>query len=359
MSVLHFTKSYLIQNTNQSWRNSEMNSREKIRKIFDLKSDGAFGFWTGNPHIETEKMYLKQLGFHEREELFRYLKDDCRWVIADEAYQHHEGRPMFDMYLGEAKHFNGQEGCFRDCESLKEIEEFPWPEPKYLDFSEIKESIGLHQDKAVFSGMWSCFFHVVADFFGMENYFVKMHTDPEIVEAVTEHVVNFYCEATDLFFKAIGDQVDTFFFGNDFGTQLDLLISPDSFRKFVLPGFKRLIQVAKKYNKKVLLHSCGSIYKVIPLLIDAGIDALHPLQAKARDMDAVTLAREFKNHIAFVGGVDTQELLINAKPQEIKNEVYRLKELLGPNYIISPSHECILPNVPLENIIAMAEAARE
>ncbi len=193
----------------------------------------------------------------------------------------------------------------------------------------------------------------------MENYFVKMYTDPGVVEAVTEHVVDFFCEANDRFFKYTGDKADTFFFGNDFGTQLDLLVSPEAFKKFILPGLKKLIAVAKKYNKKVLLHSCGSIYKVIPYLIEAGVDALHPLQAKAANMDAATLAREFKNDIAFVGGVDTQELLVHAKPSKIKEEVYRLKDLFGPSLIVSPSHEAILPNVPLENVIAMAEAAKD
>ena len=95
------------------------------------------------------------------------------------------------------------------------------------------------------------------------------------------------------------------------------------------------------------------------MLIDAGVDALHPLQAKARDMDAASLSREYRSYLAFVGGIDTQDLLVNMKPHEIKDEVRRVKELLGPNYIVSPSHEAILPNIPLENVIAMAEAAKE
>lgn len=336
-----------------------MNSREKVKRIFERSSEGTIGFWTGNPHGETAKIYMEKLNYTNMEELFGYLHDDCRWVIADSAYKHPEGKPMFDVLGGKERSSLGEEGCFAECESLQEVEDYPWPNPDYLDFTGVIEEIRRHKDKSVFTGLWSCFFHIVSDFFGMENYFVKMYTDPQIVEAVTNHVVDFYVEANDRFFKALGQDADTFFFGNDFGTQLDLLISPECFKKFVLPGFKRLINVARKYDKKVLLHSCGAIFKVIPLLIDAGIDALHPLQARASNMDAVTLAREFKNDIAFVGGVDVQHLLIHATPQEVKDEVYRLKDILGPNLVISPSHEAILPNVPLENVIAMAEAARE
>ena len=75
-------------------------------------------------------------------------------------------------------------------------------------------------------------------------------------------------------------------------------------------------------------------------------------------MDAETLAREFKGRIAFMGGIDTQELLVHGTPAEIKADVQRVKALLGPQLIVSPSHEAILPNVPPANIAAMAEAAR-
>ena len=97
----------------------------------------------------------------------------------------------------------------------------------------------------------------------------------------------------------------------------------------------------------------------LELLDDAGVDALHPIQAQAANMDAKTLAREFNGKIIFVGGVDTQRLLPNGTPQQVKEEVYRLRDLFGPNYIVSPSHESILPDVPWENVLAMAEAAAE
>ena len=95
------------------------------------------------------------------------------------------------------------------------------------------------------------------------------------------------------------------------------------------------------------------------MLIDAGVDALHPLQAGAKGMDAERLARDFGKYLTFVGAVDTQELLVHATPDEIKDEVRRLRGVLGPHLIVSPSHEAILPNVPLENVVAMAEAAHE
>ena len=193
----------------------------------------------------------------------------------------------------------------------------------------------------------------------MENYFIKMYTHPDVVRAVTRHVVDFYLEGNRRFFEVAGDLMDGFFFGNDFGTQLNLLISPEHFEDFVFPYFRELTELGHEYGYQVILHSCGSIYKVIPKLIDMGVDALHPLQAKAADMDAETLSKEFKGKIAFMGGIDTQDLLVNGTPEQVEADVRRVKELLGPSLIVSPSHEAVLPNVPPENIEAMVKATLE
>ena len=118
---------------------------------------------------------------------------------------------------------------------------------------------------------------------------------------------------------------------------------------------KRIIEQAKRYGYQVILHSCGSIHSVIDTLIDAGVNCFHPLQALAVNMDAETLARDFKGRVAFMGGIDTQNLLVNGSVEDVKAETIKVKGLLAPNVIISPSHEALLPNVPPENIVAMAE----
>ena len=338
-----------------------MNSREIVKKIAARQNSGGNAYWSGHPHPDTEKNYLAQMKLNSVEELFCFLNDDCRWLRACPSYQDPEGKPMYDVTLGKERKSLSEGGCFADCtdDDLDLLAKFPWPRLEYLNFTETLASIRNFPEKAVFSGFWSAFFHVVSDFFGMENYFVKMYTDPAIVEAVTNKVVDFFVEANEMFLKAAGDSFDIVFMGSDFGTQLDLLVSPECFRKFILPGIKRLVGVAKKYGKFVMWHSCGSIYKIIPDLIDTGIDILHPLQARAQNMDANTLAKEFKQDLAFCGGVDTQDLLIHATPQQIREEVLRLREIFGENYIVGPSHEELLNNIPLENVIAMARAAKE
>jgi uroporphyrinogen decarboxylase len=334
-----------------------MTSREKVRKIFDFAADAVPAFWTGNPHHETYAMYKNELGQETNEQLFVHLRDDCRWLAPWNVYKHPEGKPMFDYFGGREHHSLGDPGVLGDATTIADVEAIPWPDPAYLDFSETIGVIREHQQQAVFTGMWCCFFHDLHFYFGMENYFIKMYTHPEVVEAATEKVLDFYLAGTEKLFCELGDLADIFFFGNDFGSQLDMLCGPAEFKRFVLPGFTRFIELAHKYNKKAMLHSCGAISKVIPWLIDAGMDGLHPLQARAVGMDAATLAREYKGKIVFMGGVDTQHLLIHATPAEVKEEVRRIKDLLGPHLIVSPSHEAILPDVPPENVQALAEAA--
>lgn len=334
--------------------------REKVLDVFNRKSDGSGVMWTGHPNDKTIPIYAKEWSIEPtREAIYEFLDDDCRWIRTDTAYIHPKGDPMFDPLYAIGKRSSlGQRGCFADAQSISDFDKYPWPDPDHFDFDQIYREIEKFQNKAVFTGSWSSFFHLVADFFGMENYFIKMHDEPALVHALTERITDFYTEANERFFSGLDNRADIMFFGNDFGSQLDLLISPDNFRTFVLPYFKRLINTGKKYGMKVLLHSCGSIYRIIPDLIDAGVDAIHPIQAAAKGMDAKSLAH-FKNDIAFVGGIDAQSFFVYSTPEQIRQEVLRVRDVLGPNIIISPSHEEILPNVPAQNILAMAKAARE
>lgn len=336
-----------------------MTSREKVLEIFNRKSTNGGAMWTGHPNDATVPIYAEKWGIEPtREAIFQFLNDDCRWFTADSGYHHPSGRPAIDPSYGTERHTLSAEGCFANAETIADIEKYPWPDPDYCDFTEIYKQVEQFPDKMVFTGMWCPFFHNIADFFGMENYFIKMYECPEVVEAATERIVDYYVAANEKYFAGLGDKADVMFFGNDFGTQRDLFVSPELFRKFVLPSFKRLIAVGKKYNKKIMLHSCGSIYRIIPDLIDAGVDILHPIQAQAAGMSASDLS-QYKNDLAFVGGIDAQTFFVNATPQQIKDEVHRVRDILGPNIVISPSHEEVLPNVPAENILAMAEAARD
>jgi uroporphyrinogen decarboxylase len=334
--------------------------RERIRTIVSGRAADRCGFWLGNPHPDTWPLLHAYFATKTEEELRLKLGDDFRWITPQYfpgAYRHPDGRGLFDARS--SKRFHGEAGPLAGAETPADVEAFDWPDPDWLDFAPCLEALRACGPFYRASGFWAPFFHDVMDLFGMEAYFVKMITHPDVVRAVTARVCGFYLEANRRFFAAAGDLADGSFFGNDFGTQVDCLISPAHFDAFILPWFRRFTDQAHAHGYQVILHSCGSIHRVIPRLIEAGVDCLHPLQARAGNMDAERLSCEFRGKIAFLGGVDTQRLLVFGTPAEVKAEVRRLRDLFGPSWIVSPSHEALLPNVPPANVAAMAEAARE
>jgi len=252
-------------------------------------------------------------------------------------------------------------GVFAECEDVKEIHDYHWPQPEDVDFTETMTDMErtIEAGQAVLSGTWGSLFSNTWYYFGMENCFIKMHTNPELVEAVTGHIADFYLAANEKLFALAKNKIDAVLIGIDLGSQQDCLISPECFERFLLPFMKKLIDQAHSHGYYLMLHSCGSVFRIIPQLIKAGVDILHPIQALAENMDAETLTKSFGGKIIFTGGVDTQRILPFGSPADVRNEVLRLRKLFGPNYIVSPSHETILPNVRPENIEAMSLAACE
>ena len=333
-----------------------MTHKERILAAIDNKPTDRTPIWLGCPHGEAEPGLFEHFGVSDVLGLQKVIDDDMRWFEAH--WIHPEGLPALDAMGGKPKTSHNQPGIFANCESVKEVEDTYWPDPQYATVDSLREKVAPYKDEyAIFSGVWAPFFHVVGDYFGMDNYFIKMYTHPEVVEAATERIVDFYVGINEIIFTELADDIDVCFFGNDFGTQLNTFVSPELFRKFILPSFKRITDQALRFGLKVALHSCGSIYNVIPDLIESGVQALHPIQAKAANMDAETLQREFGQDLCFIGGVDTQDLLNHGTPQEVRDEVRRVIDVFQTGIVISPSHEAILPDVPPANVEAMFDEA--
>ncbi len=334
-----------------------MTGRERLRAILDGATPDRCGFWMGQPDPESWPALLAHFGCADRDAVRRRLGDDFTWVMAG-AYRHPAGREAFES--GDRARLGlGAPGPLADCETAAEVEAYDWPDPEHLDFEPALERLrGLGETYRA-GGMWCCHFDQLRNLFGFEDCLVAMHTAPAAVEAAMAHIASFFLEGNRRFFEQAGDELDALFFGNDLGTQLDLLVSPEHFRRFLLPAIRGQIELAHAFGRKAILHSCGAISKILPDLVDAGLDGLHPLQAQAAGMDAASLARLAGGRLAFLGGIDTQHLLVHGTPGEVKAEVRRVRDLLGPRLVVSPSHEALLPNVPPANVAAMAEAAAE
>jgi len=110
----------------------------------------------------------------------------------------------------------------------------------------------------------------------------------------------------------------------------------------------------------VFFHTCGSVVDILDDLIDIGVDVLHPVQVTAAGMDPASLKQRYAGRLAFWGGIDTQHVLPHGTVEEVKAEVERMIDTLGPGggYILGAVHN-IQPDVPVENILAMYTHARE
>lgn len=161
----------------------------------------------------------------------------------------------------------------------------------------------------------------------------------------------------------VGDLVDVVQEGDDYGGQNGLLISPQIWRQVFKPRLKQLFSHIKRHAPHVFVffHSCGSIYEIIPDLIEVGVDILNPVQVAAANMDTKRLKREFGKDLTFWGGgVDKQKVLPRETPEQVREEVKRRIEDLavGGGFVFTTVHN-IQADVPPENILAMWEALQE
>ena len=171
-----------------------------------------------------------------------------------------------------------------------------------------------------------------------------------------DHVIEIHMQIAANMLAELGDLVDVVLYADDMGFQDRPILSPGMFRRLIKPRQKRFLEHIKaRTAAKVLYHTCGSIYSLIPDFIEAGVDVLNPVQTTAAHMDPAQLKREFGRDLAFWGAVDTQRLLPQASPAEVEAQVRQLVETLGSDggYVVSAANN-IQADTPAENILAMA-----
>jgi len=245
--------------------------------------------------------------------------------------------------------------------SVEEVFSHPMPNPDWFDFSHIRKECEVWRDYAIIGGPWVVVFTDATELVGMEEFFIKMATHPEVMKAVIKRVSDFYYELAVRFFEEADDLLDIFFFGDDMGTQEALLISPEMWREFCKPEVKRFVDVGKQAGLNTMFHSCGAIRKIIPDLIEVGLDALNPVQICARGMELRKLKSEFGDKLTFHGGVDHQAILPFGTVEEVKKEVRRVIDIMasGSGYCLAPSHDLMLDEFPYDNVVAMYDEAHE
>jgi len=192
---------------------------------------------------------------------------------------------------------------------------------------------------------------------GMENALMDFAGEPELASEMVGRCADFAI--------ALGEAacdtypLDWLWTGDDVASQTGMMMSPETWREIVRPHLQRVFDVGRRRGLRVAYHCCGGLRAIIGDLVEMGLDVLNPVQCNCPGMDAAELKKEFGGKLAFMGGVDTQDMLPNGSADDVRRATRHLLDVMssgGGGYILAASHT-IPPETPDANIFAMyAEA---
>lgn len=235
---------------------------------------------------------------------------------------------------------------------LVEAYEYEYPELSEEDVKVVEKFRQSFEDYCVVGAVLQPF-ETACALFGYNKVFRLMLLEPGKVDFVLDRLFSIAERQAALLAEAGVDQV---YSGDDVGTQTTMMISPELWRRFLKPRYKKLAEIIHKYGAFFHFHSDGWIDPIIPDLVEIGVDILEPLQPEA--VDIVRIKKLYGDRLSFEGGIGVQSLP-RKSPSEVIAEVKRAFDALGPTgYTLRPSHT-ILPGTPLENIIVLYDAANK
>lgn len=343
-----------------------MTSRERVLTAFQHDEPDRAPAWCGASDEFIAKA-CRELGLPGEEQLLLRAGDDFRRITASPAEPCAPTLPgaTYRSVFGVERQGFGygmpMEHPLAGA-SVEQVHGYCWPDAAILDVSRLRTDAALWAGQyAILGGDWSPYWHDAIDLLGMENLLLAMHDQPGVVDALLAHIVDYYFDASRRVFEAAADLIDVFFIGNDFGSQRGPLLSPAMFRRFLLPHLRRLIRLGHDYGLKVMLHCCGSYAPLIPDLIAAELDALQALQPCGRGMEPEALKTQFGHALVFAGCIDSHHILIEGTPGQVRAETRRILDIMMPGggFVLSASHDKILEDTPVENVLAMFDVCRD
>jgi uroporphyrinogen decarboxylase len=195
-----------------------------------------------------------------------------------------------------------------------------------------------------------------------DNFFLLLAGEPERADDFLDHVVEHHLRNLEDYLTKVGPYIDIIVFGDDLGMQTGPQISPAMYRKFFKPRHARMWKRAKELaSVKIMLHCCGGVRELLPDLIDAGLDAINPVQITCSGMEASGLKRDFGDRLTFWGGgCDTREILTRGTPDQVRTHVQQQIRTMhqGGGFVFQQVHN-ILADVSPANVVAMFEAVRK
>jgi len=214
-------------------------------------------------------------------------------------------------------------------------------------------------DRAIIGLFGGNLFETGQFFYRADNFFMLLAGEPAKAHRFLDKLVEIHLANLEKFLAVVGSSIDIILFGDDLGMQTGPMLSPKMYCEFFKPRHKILWKRAKELaNVKVMLHCCGGVRELLGHLIEAGLDAINPVQITCAGMNTAELKAEFGRDLTFWGGgCDTREILTGARPEQVAEHVRNQVRILSPGggFVFQQVHN-ILANVPAENIVAMFDA---
>jgi uroporphyrinogen decarboxylase len=343
-----------------------MTPRERWLAVLKRKTPDRvpLDYWTTD---EAREKLKRHLGCAEDDELFRRLHIDKR-VTAEPRYvgpKIPEDQDVFGCRFADMDYGTGK---YRECvhhplagfQSVEEIRRgYTWPSPDWYDYSLLPRELA-GQERYPVQGGGSEPFLIYANLRGQEQALVDLVANPEMVHYCLDELYGLAYTNSQRLYETLPGVITLSWVAEDMGSQEDLIFSPAQVREFFLPWMRRMIDLAHQAGIVVFHHSDGAIRKIIPDMIDAGIDVLNPIQWRCKGMDRKALKRDFGDKVILHGGVDNQHTLAFGTTEDVRKEVVENLDILGRGggYILAPCHN-IQAVSPAENVVALYEAAYE
>jgi uroporphyrinogen decarboxylase len=249
--------------------------------------------------------------------------------------------------------------------TVEDLDHYAWPDPFDPGFTAglraEAEALFKNTEYAVEASCgFSSFWEQASYLRGLEQLLMDLLVNRRFVEALMDKLAELNFALTERFLKEAGEFIQVFRTNDDLATQSGLMMSPDTYRSRLKPYHKRYYDFVKsRTSAAIVYHSCGNIIDVIDDLAETGVDAINPVQVSAMP-DTAKLKAQFGGKITFWGGIDTQRVLPFGSVDDVAAEVRRRIRDLAPGggFVLTAVH-CIQPDVPPENILAMADAAKK
>jgi uroporphyrinogen decarboxylase len=254
-----------------------------------------------------------------------------------------------------------------DATTIEAIENYPWPDmndpTRVAHVRAQAQKLRDEGEYAIMGTPWLLFpFERAHAMQGLDRFMMNMVHHPDFAAALLRKITDVCKVLMGNFLRECGDLIDIIKIGDDLGTQSGLMISPKMYRRFLKPLHAEFIAFIKeRTDAKVFFHTDGDVFDLIPDFIEIGVDILNPIQTSAGRMaNLEELKRRYGQHIVFCGAIDTHRILPYGTPEEVRQEVRRVINILGPGggYMVASVHT-IMNDVPPENILAMVDAVEE